>query len=436
VTGRERAAIVVAAIASAVAVVATCLAVSGRLGSKRAEIAPGETLYREVLGAIERDYVVEPNVERVVYGAAKGAMAELKDPHSKVLDPVEWEKYRRDATGEASGPGFELALIGDAAFVAAVTPGGPAEAAGLPAGRRVVALDGREVDAALGLPAIERALFGPEGTPLLVSTAAPNGGDRRETKIVRARYDAPTVYERRLDAETSHVRIVAFRDGTADEFRKIVDRAIARGVKAYVLDLRFNRGGAFEPATEIADLFVVDGVLCSVEGRRRSETLRATSTAPLLDAPTIVLTDGETASAAEVLAGALQDRHAAVVVGESTYGKGVVQEVRAFASWGGGLKITTARYYTPSGRCLEARALGDDEAKGGRVRPDVALRATDAERAATKRRLERFHWHDDVREATLQADGDDRFADRALAAARGLLKGLPATAGAPEIRAR
>jgi carboxyl-terminal processing protease len=191
--------------------------------------------------------------------------------------------------------------------------------------------------------------------------------------------------------------------------------------------LRFDRGGAFEAAVAAADQWLTDGVICRTLGRNRDEEYRADAVAPLLGLPTVVLVNGSTASASEVLAGALQDRQAALVVGEPTYGKGVVQELLPFTTWPGGMKLTVARYYTPSGRCVEARLLGAGETGGGRIRPDVPCLMDEAEREQLRRAVERFHWDRRVREAVEESEAalagrtGRGFVDRQYETARNLL---------------
>jgi carboxyl-terminal processing protease len=437
--GRERALLVLAAGSTAALAALTALALAGRLGPRRAESAPGEALYREAVSRVLKDFVVPPDEERLVYGAVKGILAELDDPYAKALPPAEWEAFKRESRGEQTGVGWETAVVGDEVVVAFLVPDGPAERAGLRAGDRVLALDGKPVDAARGADAVERAARGAPGTGLTVRVSARGGGDVRETTLRRAVYDAPQIHGRLVDAALGLgvVRVASFKTGGEEAFRRAVETLRAQGLKGLVVDLRFDRGGSFEAAVAVADLWMSEGAVCRTRGANRGETFSATAEAPLAGLPTVVLVNGSTASAAEVLAGALQDVHAAVLVGEPTYGKGVVQEVIPFATWAGGMKLTVARYYTPADRCVEARLLGPGEKGAGRIRPDVAVPLTDAERERLRREAARFHWDARVRdEAAAFAAGatsrPGRFVDRQLDAALALVSGRPYDGGPPE----
>lgn len=429
-TPRERIWMLVSVATSAVAAAVLALAATGRLGSRRAESAPGEALYREVISLVRRDFVVPPDEERLVYGAAKGILAELDDPYSKAMPPAEWEKFNRESRGEAVGIGLEIAVVSDQAVVGYVVPGGPADRARIRPGDRVIAIAGKPVDPRRGGDAVERDLRGAAGGRITLELTARDGGDRRTVDAIREVYEAVQTHGKWLDRDqgVAVVRVAAFRSGSAVSFLQVIEALRAEGLRRLILDLRFDRGGAFEPAVAVADQWLSSGVICRTRGENRGETYSADAPAPLAGLPTVILVNGTTASAAEVLAGALQDTHSALLVGETTYGKGVVQELLPFATWAGGMKLTVARYYTPADRCVESRLLRTEEAGGGRIRPDVPVVLDDAERDRLKRDLDRFHFDGRVRGEIAAAEaaanpGREAFVDRQLEVAKAIVLG-------------
>ena len=420
----------VSVVTSAVAAAVLALAFTGRLGVRRAESAPGESLYREVMATVRRDFVVPPDEERLVYGAVKGIFAELDDPYSKAMPPSEWEMFGRESRGESVGIGVEIAVVADQAVVGYVVPSGPAERAGIRPGDRLTAIGGKRVASGRGSEAIERELRGAAGGRLALQLTARDGGDPRTVDVVREAYEAVQTHGRWIDRDQGLgvIRVASFKSGSAVSFQRVYEALRAEGLRRLILDLRFDRGGAFEPAVAVADLWLSSGVICRTRGKNRSETYPADASAPLQGLPTVVLVNGTTASAAEVLAGALQDTLSALLVGETTYGKGVVQELLPFATWAGGMKLTVARYYTPADRCVESRLLQTDEAGRGRIRPDFPVPLDDVERDRLKRELERFHFDARVRREIADAEsaatpGREPFVDRQLECAKAVLLG-------------
>ncbi len=377
--------------------------VSSRMDGRRAEAVPGDALYREVMSRIDHDYVTEVDHEKLVYAAVKSLVGEL-DPHSRLYVPGEWEDFQQETRGEMLGIGVDMSAIGEALVIGYVVPGSPAAEVGLRAGERLVTIAGKPVDAAKRFDEAARDLRGPAGTRVAVTVAARNGGSPRDVTIRRDTFDTPTVHARMLPGEdgVAHVRITAFRTNTAQAFNRSIADLRRRGLKRLVLDLRFNRGGTFDSAVEIADEWITDGVIVRTRGRARYSENRATPAAPLHELPTVVLVNNQTASAAEILTGALQDMHVAAIAGERTYGKGVVQEVQAFQSWAGGMKITTAHYYTPAERCIERQvAPRPDRQETYGILPDVVVRVDDAARERITRAIEVLHYDPEVRREVL-----------------------------------
>jgi carboxyl-terminal processing protease len=393
-----------------------------RMEGPLAESVPGESLYREVMARVVRDHVDPIDEEGAVYGAVKGLAAEL-DPHSRVYAPAEWAEFQRETRGEATGIGIEIAVLDRALIVAWVAPDGPAGRAGIRAGERILGLSGGPDDS--DRAALLRAIRGAAGTRLDLALGDRDGANRRVVTLTRVTFDVPTVHARTLPGGILYARVTAFRPHTADSFARAIAEARTAALAGVVLDLRFNRGGSFDPAVAMADAWLSEGVIVKTRGPNRDDVVRADAAAPLAGTPTVVLVNGTTASAAEVVAGALQDTQSALLVGERTFGKGVVQEVFEFQSWPGGMKLTTARYFTPAGRCID-RGLGggrDGAAPSRGLLPDVVVEVPAASAPALERALEREAWPDWLRSALAERDGGPAPGDLQLEAALAILSG-------------
>jgi carboxyl-terminal processing protease len=404
---------------------ATALLVSTalrRLEGAAAESVPGESLYREVMARAGRDHVDPVDAERAVYGAMKGLVSEL-DPHSRVFDPAEWAEFERESRGETTGIGIEVVEIGSELIVVETVAGSPAAEAGIRPGERVVAVAGRA--AGKDRAAVLAALEGPRGSPLELVLAGPDpGSPERRVTVEHDTFDVPTVAVRTLPEGVGYVRISAFRPRTPDAFERAVRVLVHSSRKGLVLDLRFNRGGSFDAAVTVADLWLAKGTVVRTRSPRDDQSRAATPDAPLLQVPTIVLVNGSTASAAEVVAGALQDTQSALLVGERTFGKGVVQELIEFESWPGGMKLTTARTFSPAGRCID-RGLGRTPGAAGLL-PDFVVPVAESEAALLETELGRGSWPAEIRARLAEAEGAGAPPDRQLDAAIALLRGSPA----------
>ena len=288
--------------------------------------------------------------------------------------------------------------------------------AGVRPGDRLLGVGDRltKTDSAAVLDALE----GRKGTrvDLLLDGGDGAGGERR-VEVVRDIFDVATVSVRAIEnAGVVYARISAFRPRTAEAFERSVRAVLQAAPKGLVVDLRFNRGGSFESAVAIADAWLAKGAIVRTRGPGQEDTRNAKPEAPFASVPTIVLVNGSTASAAEVVAGALQDTQSAFLVGERTFGKGVIQELIEFESWPGGMKLTTARTFSPAGRCID-RGVARSPASSGLL-PDFVVPLTEADEAAIEKSLERESWP-----ASIRARCGPTPADPQLAAAVALLQG-------------
>jgi carboxyl-terminal processing protease len=276
---------------------------------------------------------------------------------------------RNSASGSYSGIGIEVSTREGLIRVVAAVEGSPAERAGVRGGDVIVAIDDRAVDPARLGDAVDR-MRGKPGEPLKLTVRRDDAAAPLVFELVRRKVQVHSVKAQLLEPGYAAIRISQFSETTADDFAAAVAQLQAAApLRGLVIDLRNNPGGVLEAATEIADDFLNDGVIVSADGRAADAkfVLRAHPGDMLLGAPLVVLVNSGSASASEILAGALQDHHRARLLGQVTYGKGLVQTLAPLQQ-GGALKLTTSRYRTPSGAFIHERG----------IRPDVTLAAADA----------------------------------------------------------
>jgi len=353
-------------------VLGLALALAPELGSRdrapepAAAEAPGELL-AEVMDHVQREYV-DPVDQRVLVDAAiRGVMAEL-DPHSAFLGSREYRDIRLSTSGRYTGVGVEIGV--DADHVVVVTPleGGPAEAAGLQPGDVIFSIDGFGVGSQ-DLEDTIRRMRGAQGSEVVLGIRRPGAEDPFSVVLTRREIEFRSVHGRILDNGAGYVRLSQFTDGTAADLVEVIAtlRQQAGGsLPGLVLDLRNNPGGVLDAAMEVADAFLEQGLIISAEGRADEARFLAEATPGdvLSGAPLCLLVNSGSASAAEIVAAALQDHGRAVVVGETTFGKGSVQSIVPLSD-GRAIKLTTSRYFTPLGRSIH----------GSGITPDVLIAA-------------------------------------------------------------
>jgi len=334
----------------------------------------------KVLVQVENRYVDPVDRDKLLTGAIKGMVAEL-DPHSEYFPPKEYGEFTSETTGKFGGVGIEVDGRGEYLTVIAPIEGGPAEAAGIKPGDEIVAIDGHDAKG-MSLEKSVRTMRGEAGTKVELTIRRPSeGGKIYRVPLVRAEIRVPSIGWDVLPGGVAYLRIKQFQEKTHDELVDAIGKAKAKlggKILGAVVDMRRNPGGLVKQAVEVADEFLDNGVIFSMRGKDGTtlEESRATIGGALVSVPIVVLVDESSASAAELVAGALQDSKRAVVVGMQTFGKGSVQSIFELPG-GAGLKLTTARYYTPSGRSIQAQG----------IEPDVvveASRAVDAKLPATK----------------------------------------------------
>jgi carboxyl-terminal processing protease len=318
-------------------------------------------LFAEVYERIKREYVDEVDDKVLMEKAIRGMVAAL-DPHSAFLDNDEFEEIRLSTMGSYPGVGIEVVAEDSAVKVLRPIEGSPADQAGMQSGDLIVKIDDKDVGADLA-GAITQ-MRGPAGSLVRLTVRRPTTGELLDFSLRRAKVDVRSVMETTLEPGFGYVRITSFSETTADD----VARAIAtikrdnpKGIQGLVLDLRNNPGGVLEAGVAVADAFLTEGVIVTADGRTADARFRMEATpGDLIDgAELVVLVNGGSASAAEIVAGALKDHNRAELIGHKTYGKGSVQTVMPL-SHGGAIKLTTSRYFTPSGVSIHGKGINPD----------------------------------------------------------------------------
>ncbi|HUQ11603.1 MAG TPA: S41 family peptidase [Steroidobacteraceae bacterium] len=315
----------------------------------------------EVMERVRRDYVQEIKQPELIDDALRGIVSGL-DPYSSYLDAEEYADLRVSTAGTYAGIGIEVSTADRALRVVRPFRDSPAAVAGIQSGDMISAIDGTPVGS--DLDGAMARMRGPRGSTVRLAVTRVGQSLPLEFTVERAQVDVHSVAAVPLEGGYGYTRITTFSETTAGDFATAITRlrrelgAKPRGV---IIDLRNNPGGVLESAVEVADQLLEDGIIVSADGRTPSArfTMQATPGDVLPGVPVVVLVNGTTASAAEILAGALQDHHRAVLLGRRTFGKGSVQTVMPL-SGGRAIKLTTSRYHTPSGRSIQGRGIEPD----------------------------------------------------------------------------
>ncbi|WNG20071.1 S41 family peptidase [Cystobacter fuscus] len=320
-------------------------------------------VFARVLSYVENNYVDPVDERQLMQGAIQGMLGTL-DPHTVFMPPEVFKEMKIDTSGEYGGVGIELAPEGDGFRVSATIEDTPASRAGIRRGDEVVAIDG-ERTRGLSHAEVMQRMRGPAGKRVLLTIMREGFSAPRELALIRDHVRIIAV-EGALYGGIAHVKVKSFQDRTAFYLRKELDRLRAQNgdkpLRGAVLDLRNNPGGLLEQAVAVSDLWLPGNLtIVSTRGRNPSQTTEERSkdrdTEP--DYPLVVLVNAGSASASEIVAGALQDHGRATILGTQTFGKGSVQTVIELED-GSGLKLTVARYYTPNGRSIQEKGITPD----------------------------------------------------------------------------
>ena len=322
----------------------------------------GEQLFQSVFRRVQNDFV-DPISDSALYRKSlDGMLYELKDPYSTFLPPDRFARLNETTSGNYAGLGLETDLRDGWLIVVAPIPGGPAERAGLQPGDRIIEVMGKSAKGWTSEEA-SHALRGAPGTSVILKIERPGVTTPIVLSLTRTTIHQSAVRRSSMLGDgVGYIDLKAFSDSTAKELNGAIGGLLGHGMKTLVLDMRTNPGGLLTQGVRVSDLFLNPGQkIVSMRGRLPEANREFADTAAQRwpNLPLIVLVDGRSASAAEIVAGALQDHDRALIVGRPTYGKGSAQSVVSFGDQGG-LKLTTARWFTPSGRSI-ARPPVDDE---------------------------------------------------------------------------
>lgn len=327
-----------------------------------AKALPLEELRRfsEVFDRIKNAYVEPVDDAKVLEDAIRGMIAGL-DPHSSYLEPEAFEELQEHTTGEFGGVGIEISL--DDGFIRVITPidDTPAVKAGIKAGDLITRIDNEPVKS-MGLDDAINRMRGKPGTEIILTILRDGEEKPRNIKVIRDVIKVTSIKHRMLGDQYAYIRITQFQGNTGSDLKEVLRKIQGKGeIKGLVLDMRNNPGGVLQAAVEVVDAFINKGMIVYTKGRLANADTEflATDDIVLAEVPMVVLINGGSASASEIVAGALQDHKRAVIMGTTSFGKGSVQTILPLTDQRA-LKLTTARYFTPSGRSIQAQGIQPD----------------------------------------------------------------------------
>ncbi len=317
-------------------------------------------LFVSVLSYIENDYVEKIDGKTMIYGAIHGMLRKL-DPYTIFIPPRQYKEMKSETSGEYGGPGLEISMKEQKVYVVTPLVNSPAMRAGIQANDQILAIDSHPIKG-LNLLQIRRKLHGRPGTKIKITLMRQGWKRPRYVVLIREQIRLNSVTSRILDKGYYLIHIKSFQDRTERQFKAMLNYLQQKHpIKGLVLDLRNDPGGLFDQSVRIVDLFIKKGLIVSARGRNPQKYERefAHEKHTLPPFPVVVLINRGTASASEIVAGALQDYRRALILGEISFGKGSVQTIIDLAD-GSGLKMTIARYYTPLGRLIHHKGIYPD----------------------------------------------------------------------------
>jgi carboxyl-terminal processing protease len=346
-----------------------CLLLGGLIfvSGKDRQVTAGTTdvyenieIFTEVLRQIEKNYVEPQDPQKLIYGAIKGMVQSL-DPHSSFLTKEEHQELLIETKGSFTGVGIEITVRDNVLTVVSPIEGTPAYEAGIKAGDQIIGIDEKPTNDMTLTDAVKN-IRGPKGTKVKLTVRREGADKPLEFSITRDVIPLKSVRNHLLTPDIGYVRISSFQSKTDEDLASALEEIEGgRALKGLVLDIRNNPGGLLTQAIKVSDLFLDSGMIVSTKGRNDSQDMEvpANKNENPRNYPIIVLVNGGSASAAEIVAGALQDNKRALVLGTKTFGKGSVQTILPLSD-GSGLRLTTAKYYTPSGKSIQLSGITPD----------------------------------------------------------------------------
>ena len=330
----------------------------------------GAQLLDQVLTFVALRYVDTLDAQQLYEKAARGLVKELNDPYTELFTPKQLEEFSRNTNGRYAGIGMQIVKSGDYVVVDKVFPNSPAEGGGVQEGDKIMIIDTTNARG-FNTQQVQNKLLGPIGTPVNVTFGRIGVGQPIKMGFKRAEIHVPAVpYTMMIDDRTGYIPLTRFSEQTTEDIANSVMDLRKKGAKGIVIDLRGNPGGILDEAFAMSNLFLPKGKeLLSVRGRGEFQKFVAERDPLAPDVPLVVLVDGGSASASEIVAGALQDYDRALVLGTTSFGKGLVQSVYNLDG-GYALKITTGKWYTPSGRSIQKERKMNADGQFVEVLPD------------------------------------------------------------------
>jgi carboxyl-terminal processing protease len=313
---------------------------------------------QEVFGIIKHSYVEEISDQKLVTGAINGMIESLNDPYTRYLDKKHFQKVKEETSGRFEGVGLMIGLRDKKLTVIAPIENTPAAKAGIKSGDQIIKIDGKPTEDMSIEEAVKR-IRGKKGTIVKLTILRPGKKEPLVFKVKRDVINLPNVASKILDKDIGYIRVHVFNEQTSANVKRAIDSLVKKGANGIVLDLRNNPGGLLQASIAVASQFIESGPIVKVKNRSGAiESYDATGGANE-DIPLVVVVNHGSASASEIVAGAIQDHHRGMVVGEKTFGKASVQTIVTLSD-GTGLLVTTNTYLTPKGRVIHKKGIKPD----------------------------------------------------------------------------
>ena len=417
----------------AVLLVIFAVAQPGVQGAKETTQSDNDELYKELelfehaLSIVRSDYVEEPKPRDLIYGALKGMLATL-DPYSQFMDPDSYNELKVDTEGEFGGLGIEITIKEDLLTIISPIDDTPAARAGLRSGDRIVKIDGELTRGITLLEAVKK-LRGKPKTEVTLTIFHEGETELKDVVLERAIITIESIREAEiLEDKIAYIRLSDFREKTSDDLAAAIKGLKEKEMDSLILDLRNNPGGLLDVSREVAEVFLMrNQLVVTTKGRLRNQNqeLRAGQTGTLSDVPMVVLINEGSASASEIVAGAMQDHHRAIIMGTKSHGKASVQTIFPLKD-GSALRLTTSKYFTPSGKSIHGEGIHPDVEVPYEPPPKVvATEEKDKEKTKDGKELfERIESGTELEAEHKQTLEERKRADNQLARAIDLLKGI------------
>ncbi len=327
-------------------------------------------LFAKVMNLVQKYYVEDVDTKKLIYGGIKGMLLEL-DPHTNFLPPDIYEEFENETSGKFGGLGIEITVQEGILTIISPIEDTPAFEAGLHAGDKIVSIDGKSTKG-LSLAESAQMMRGDKGSKIILGIVRDGVKGKKDYTIKRGTIKIKSVKYTDLGGGYGYIRLTSFIENSARDMEKTLKSMVKKDkkIKGLILDLRRNPGGLLDQAVKISDFFLESGTIVSTIGRDKEnkKVVSASASGTYKDFPIVILINEYSASASEIVAGALKDNKRALVMGKRSFGKGSVQSVVKMGD-GSGLKMTVARYYTPSGISIQAEG----------ITPDVKIDEVDSE---------------------------------------------------------